>query len=95
MQQCVEKYVITPSLTMNRDEQCLKKTLYILLGPNVLGFWKLIVSDRFKSKGKSHLKQAMKLQRRNSDLDVWVVHGTPRPLYPRERDPVRILQEAM
>jgi hypothetical protein len=24
----------------------------------------------------------------------WVVHGTPRPLYSRERDPVPILQEA-
>ena len=24
----------------------------------------------------------------------WVVNATPRPLYPRERDPVHIVQEA-
>jgi hypothetical protein len=24
----------------------------------------------------------------------WVVNATPRPLYPQERDPVQILQEA-
>jgi hypothetical protein len=44
---------------------------------------------------KITLQQAMKVQRRNSDLDGWVVHATTRPLYARERDPVRILQETM
>ena len=25
---------------------------------------------------------------------IWVINATPRPLYPRERDPVPIVQEA-
>jgi len=43
---------------------------------------------------KITLQQAMKVQRRN-DLDGWIVYATTRRLYPTERDPVRILQEAM
>jgi hypothetical protein len=54
-------------------------------------------------KVKFDLEQAMKAQRESKGKLLifnlggrwgWVVNTTPRPLYPRERDPVPIVQEA-
>jgi hypothetical protein len=57
-----------------------------------------------KRKGKVKLnfalKQTMKAQMGSRDtipffnLVGWVVNATPRPIYPGERDPVPIVQEA-
>jgi len=57
-----------------------------------------------KSKDKFTLQQAIKAQKGNNVIAVlsfyfgarwgWVVKTTPRPLYPRQSDPVHIVQEA-
>jgi len=56
-----------------------------------------------KVKVKLSIEQATKAQRGTRGIALlfnlgarwgWVVNATPRPLYPRERDPVAILQEA-
>jgi hypothetical protein len=62
------------------------------------------INHRVKSKGNFTLEQAIKAQKGNSGIAVlflyfgarwgWVVKTTPRPLYPRQSDPVPIVQEA-
>jgi hypothetical protein len=56
----------------------------------------------YKSSSKYALQQAVKAQRGSTGIALycffnlgarweWVVSATPRPLYPRERDPVHIV----
>ena len=45
-----------------------------------------------KVKVKLALKQTMKAQRGSRSVALlWVVNATPRPLYPRERNPIPIV----
>jgi hypothetical protein len=58
-------------------------------------FW-AIEDKRYNVKVKFTLEQAVKAQKVSRGIArwEWVVNATPRPLYPRERQPVPIIQDA-
>jgi hypothetical protein len=74
---------------------CITETECLLSGTDCI----------FIHKGKGHPTTCLRRQRREAELQLqlirnlgarkgWVVSTTPRPLYPREREPVPIVQEA-
>ena len=63
---------------INVADQCINSVLFS------------VVDYSFNIKLKFSLEQATKAQRGSRGIG-WVVNSTPRPLYPRERDPIPIV----